>query len=253
MEFLSDPQTWIALLTLTALEVVLGIDNVVFISIVAERLPEESQGKARKLGLLLAMITRILLLFGVTWLMRLDENAVFNLFSHGVTVHDLVLIIGGLFLIWKAVAEVHDRLEGEEEEIKAPRKVSFWRVVGLIVVMDIVFSFDSVITAIAMVDIVWVMVAAIVIAISIMMVFAGRIADFIDRHPTMKMLALSFLVLIGVNLVAEGFGQSIPKGYTYFAMAFSLGVELLNLKIRSKAKLPLRQRRKSASQPAAEG
>ena len=236
MEWLSDPQIWISLLTLTALEIVLGIDNIIFISILAGRLPLEQQPKARKLGLSLALITRILLLMSLTWIMGLTKPlitvAVFNLALSG---RDLVLLIGGLFLIWKSVREVHEKLE--EDDGHATNKkavVSFAGVIAQILLLDIVFSLDSVITAVGMVENIWVMVAAVVIALGVMLVFAGSISDFVNKHPTLKMLALSFLILIGVALIGEGMGFHIPKGYIYFSMAFAFAVEMLNLKLRSK-------------------
>lgn len=237
-EWVSDPQIWISLLTLTALEVVLGIDNIIFISILAGKLPPEQQKKARQLGLSLALITRVLLLLSLTWLMGMTKPLfTLPILDHGLSGRDLILLIGGLFLIAKSVVEVHDKLEGEDGHATlAKGRVSFGSVIVQILLLDIVFSLDSVITAIGMADVVGVMIAAVVIAIVAMLVFAGAISDFVNRHPTVKMLALSFLILIGVMLVGESLGQHIPKGYIYFAMAFALGVEMLNLKIRSKQK-----------------
>jgi len=237
-EWISDPQIWISLLTLTALEVVLGIDNIIFISILAGKLPLEKQKKARQLGLTLALVTRVLLLLSLTWLMGMTKPLfTLPILEHGLSGRDLILLIGGLFLIGKSVLEVHEKLEGEDGHATAPKgKVSFASVIVQILLLDIVFSLDSVITAIGMADVVGVMIAAVVIAIGVMLVFAGAISDFVNRHPTVKMLALSFLILIGVTLVGESLGQHIPKGYIYFSMAFALGVEMLNLKLRSKQK-----------------
>jgi predicted tellurium resistance membrane protein TerC len=238
-EWVSDPQIWISLLTLTALEVVLGIDNIIFISILAGKLPVEQQKKARQLGLTLALVTRVLLLLSLTWLMGMTKPLfTLPILNHGISGRDLILLIGGLFLIGKSVLEVHEKLEGEDGHSTAGGKgrASFTSVIIQILLLDIVFSLDSVITAIGMADVVGVMIAAVVIAIGVMLVFAGSISEFVNRHPTVKMLALSFLILIGVTLVGEGLGRHIPKGYIYFSMAFALGVEMLNLKLRSKEK-----------------
>ncbi len=236
MEFLADPQIWISLLTLTALEIVLGIDNVIFISILAGKLPHDQQAKARQLGLTLALFTRILLLLSITWLMGLTRP-LFTLpvLDHGLSGRDLILLIGGLFLIGKSVVEIHDKLEGEDGH-STPSKaaVSFAGVIVQILLLDIVFSLDSVITAVGMADNIWVMVAAVTIALGVMLLFAGAISDFVNRRPTLKMLALSFLILIGVTLVGESLGQHIPKGYIYFSMAFAFLVEMLNLRLRPK-------------------
>jgi predicted tellurium resistance membrane protein TerC len=236
MEWLSDPQIWISLLTLTALEIVLGIDNVIFISILAGKLPKEQQAKARKLGLTLALITRILLLMSLTWIMGLTKPLfTLPIMDRGVSGRDLVLLIGGLFLIWKSVREVHEKLEEDDgHATNAKSRVSFNGVIVQILLLDIVFSLDSVITAVGMADNIWVMVAAVVIALGVMLAFAGKISDFVNAHPTLKMLALSFLILIGVTLIGEGLGFHIPKGYIYFSMAFAFGVEMLNLRLRSK-------------------
>jgi predicted tellurium resistance membrane protein TerC len=236
MEWLSDPQIWISLLTLTALEIVLGIDNVIFISILAGKLPAEQQEKARKLGLMLALVTRILLLMSLTWIMGLTKP-LFTLpvLQQSVSGRDLVLLLGGLFLIWKSVKEIHEKLEADDGHATAGRSgVTFAGVIVQILILDIVFSLDSVITAVGMANHIGVMIAAVVIALGVMLAFAGAISDFVNRHPTLKMLALSFLILIGVTLVGEGLGQHIPKGYIYFSMAFAFGVEMLNLKLRSK-------------------
>ena len=237
-EWIADPQIWISLLTLTALEVVLGIDNIIFISILAGKLPPGEQKKARQLGLTLALVTRVLLLLSLTWLMGMTKPLfTLPILDHGISGRDLILLIGGLFLIGKSVVEVHDKLEGEDGHATAPKgRISFASVIVQILLLDIVFSLDSVITAIGMADVVGVMIAAVVIAIGVMLVFAGAISDFVNRHPTIKMLALSFLILIGVTLVGEGLGRHIPKGYIYFSMAFALGVEMLNLRIRTKQK-----------------
>ena len=237
MSWLSDPNAWVGLLTLTSLEIVLGIDNIIFISILAGKLPAADQSKARKLGLAGAFVTRLLLLLSIAWIVKLTRP-LFTVLSHGVSGRDIILIIGGLFLIGKATFEIHGKLEGAEHDaggaVKAAAR-SLVKVVLQIMVVDIVFSLDSVITAVGMVDDISLMITANVIALGVMLLSAGAISGFVDRHPTIKMLALSFLVLIGTNLVAEGFGVHIPKGYTYFAMGFSVLVELLNLKLRAKA------------------
>lgn len=238
MEFLNlnlaDPNLWIGFFTLTLLEVVLGIDNVVFISILAGKLPAHQQEKARKLGLTLALVTRILLLLGISWIVGLT-HPLFSVLGHPVSGKDLILGIGGLFLIAKATHEIHEKLEGEEGH--ASRKVAprFASVIIQILLLDVVFSLDSVITAVGMVNKIPVMIAAVIIAVAFMLFFSGYISAFINRHPTLKMLALSFLILIGVMLVAESFHREIPKGYIYFAMAFSVGVEILNINLRKKA------------------
>ena len=236
MEWLSDPQIWISLLTLTALEIVLGIDNVIFISILAGKLPQEQQAKARKLGLTLALVTRVLLLMSLTWIMGLTKPLfTLPIVDRGVSGRDLVLLIGGLFLIWQSVRAVHEKLEEDDGHATSSKaRVSFNGVIVQILLLDIVFSLDSVITAVGMADNIWVMVAAVVIALGVMLVFAGKISDFVNSHPTLKMLALSFLILIGVTLIGEGLGFHIPKGYIYFSMAFAFGVEMLNLRLRSK-------------------
>lgn len=233
MAWLTDPEIWAAFLTLTALEIVLGIDNIVFISILAGKLPPRQRRRARVIGLAFAMLTRIALLFSLTWMMRLT-TPLFALLGQGFSGRDLILLTGGMFLIAKSTLEIHDKLEGEQGSARAARAAaSFAAVIVQIGILDIVFSLDSVITAIGMVEHLGVMVAAIVIATLLMMVFAGPVSAFVDRHPTVKMLALAFLVLIGVVLVADGFGMHVPKGYIYFAMAFSLAVEMLNLRVRA--------------------
>jgi predicted tellurium resistance membrane protein TerC len=231
MDWITDPQAWIGFATLTLLEIVLGIDNIVFISILADKLPREQQGRARLIGLALAMLTRILLLFSLTWIIRLTQP-LFSVLGEELSGRDLVLLLGGLFLLAKSTHEIHENLEGEEGEASARVAPSFAGVLIQIMLLDIVFSLDSVITAVGMVDEVGVMVAAVIAAVAFMMVFSGPISSFVSRHPTIKMLALSFLIMIGVALIAEGFDRHIPRGYIYFAMAFSVGVELLNLRVR---------------------
>jgi len=233
MEWLISPQAWIGLLTLTALEIVLGIDNVIFISIVAGKLPAGEQDRARRTGLALAAITRILLLLSLTWIIGLTKP-LFSILTLDVTGRALVLIAGGLFLIAKSTREIHLRLEEDDEHAVARARATFGAVLLQILLLDVVFSLDSVITAVGMVDHVTVMIAAVMIAVGVMMFFAGIISRFVERHPTLKMLALSFLLLIGVNLIGDGLGFHIPKGYTYFAMGFSVGVEMLNLKVRKR-------------------
>lgn len=235
MEWITDPQAWVALVTLTALEIVLGIDNIIFISILVGRLPPERRDLARRLGLGLAMGTRILLLLSLAWMMGLVEPW-FTVLDHEISGRDVILIGGGLFLLWKSVHEIHVGLEGAEEDrtVKTAVKASFGAILVQIAIIDIVFSLDSVITAVGMVDHVAIMVIAIVIAVGIMMVAAKPIGEFVDRHPTIKMLALSFLILVGVALIAEGLEFHIPKGYIYFAMAFSVAVEMLNIRMRTK-------------------
>jgi len=224
---------WVALLTLSAMEIVLGVDNIVFIAILVARLPPEKREKIRKIGIGLALIIRIGLLFALSWLMRLTEP-LFTVLGEGISGRDLILLIGGLFLVAKSVHEMHSKLEGEDpqEGGKGPSAAAVGSVLAQILALDIVFSLDSVITAVGMANQLWVMVTAMVIAVGVMLVFAGKIGDFVERHPTVKILALSFLLLIGVMLVAEGLGQHINKGYIYFAMAFALIVELLNMRLR---------------------
>ncbi len=235
MEWLTDPQIWIAFLTLTVLELVLGIDNIVFISILAEKLPEDQRKRARTLGLGLAMITRILLLFSISIVIRLT-SPLFEVLGQEISGRDLILIGGGLFLLGKSTHEIHQKLEGEEGHASARVSPSFVSVIIQILLLDVVFSLDSVITAIGMVEQLEVMIAAVVVAVIFMMLFAGSISGFVEKHPTVKMLALSFLLLIGVTLIAEGFDQHISKGYIYFAMAFSVFVEMLNLRLKKKAR-----------------
>ena len=235
MDWVNDPQAWIALATLTTLEIVLGIDNVVFISILTQKLPQEQQARGRVIGLGAAMISRILLLFSITWIMQLTAP-LFEVLGETISGRDLILILGGLFLLGKATHEIHDKLEGAGDHHAGAGKkaASFMSVMLQILVIDIVFSLDSVITAVGMAEHLAVMVIAVVVAVIIMMLSVGAISRFIETHPTVKILALSFLLLIGVMLVAEGLGQHIPKGYIYFAMAFSVLVEMINLRVRSK-------------------
>jgi predicted tellurium resistance membrane protein TerC len=239
MEWLANPEIWIALLTLTVLEVVLGIDNVIFISILAGKLPREQQARARRIGLGLAMIMRIGLLLSLAWIIRLTEP-LFTIMEHGISGRDLILLLGGLFLIGKSTYEIHDKLEGTAHDTKVAAHPSFRSVVIQIVVIDAVFSLDSVITAVGMVQQIPVMIAAVIIAVILMMLFAGPVSEFVERHPTVKMLALSFLLLIGVALIADGLGVHIPRGYIYFAMGFSVIVELLNLRLRGKSTTPVK-------------
>ena len=245
MDWISSPEIWISLLTLTALEIVLGIDNIVFISILSSKLPADQQKKARQLGLALAMITRVLLLLSLSWIMKLT-SPLFNigdwvnvtdvslLEKMAISGRDLILIVGGLFLIYKSTHEIHDKLEGEPETEGTRKPHSFTATIVQILILDLVFSLDSVITAVGIAEHIEVMVAAVIIAVGVMMVSAAGISNFVNQHPTVKILALSFLLLIGVSLLAEGFEQHIPKGYIYFAMAFSVLVEMLNLKMKKK-------------------
>ena len=242
MHWLLDPQIWIALVTLTVLEIVLGVDNIIFISILTGKLPAAQRQRARTIGLVLAMLTRILLLVSLAWIVRLTRP-LFTVLEHGFSGRDLILIVGGLFLLAKSTHEIHERLEGEEEHGEGgARYASFAFVLTQIAILDIVFSLDSVITAVGMVDRVPVMITAVVIAVLFMMGFARAIGDFVERHPTIKMLALSFLLLVGMALIADGFGMHIPKGYIYFAMGFSVFVEMLNIRLRKKRGLPVRLR-----------
>ena len=234
MEWMTNPETWIALATLTFLEIVLGVDNIIFISILSGKLPPPQQPKARRVGLLGAMITRVLLLFSLAWIVKLT-TPLFTAIGHPISGRDLILIGGGLFLLGKSTVEIHERLEGEEGHASSRVASTFASVIVQIMLLDIVFSLDSVITAVGMVDELWVMVAAVIISVAIMMVAAEPISSFVHRHPTVKMLALSFLLLIGLSLLLEGFGQHIPKGYVYFAMGFSVFVEMINLRVRSRA------------------
>lgn len=233
MEWLTNPQTWIALLTLTALEVVLGIDNIIFISILAEKLPEAQQSQGRRVGLLMAMVTRIILLISLAWLISLDQT-LFEIFDNEISWRDIILMIGGLFLLGKSTLEIHDKLEGEEGHASASVRATFAGVVIQIMLLDIVFSLDSVITAVGMANQLGVMVAAVVIAVGVMLYASESISRFVNQRPTLKILALSFLLLIGFSLVAEGLDVSIPKGYIYFAMGFSFFVEMLNQRLYAR-------------------
>ncbi len=246
MHWLMDPNAWIALLTLTALEIVLGIDNIIFIAILAAKLPKEQQARGRKVGLALAMLTRIALLFSITLIMKLTAP-LFTIFAKEISGRDMILILGGLFLLGKSTLEIHDNLEGEEghdPEGGGNKGRSFTGVVFQIALLDIVFSIDSVITAIGLADKLAVMVTAVVIAVIVMIFLAGSISAFIEKHPTIKILALSFLLLIGLSLVGEGLDLHIPKGYIYFAMAFSIFVEVLNMGVRKRASVPVALRQK---------
>ena len=233
MDWLTSPESWIALLTLTALEIVLGIDNIIFISIIAGKLPEDQQKTGRQVGLVMAMVTRILLLFSIAWLTRLT-SPLFTVFSNDISGRDLILIIGGLFLLGKSTFEIHERLEGEEGHASQKVAASLAGVIFQIMLLDIVFSLDSVITAVGMVNEIFIMISAVVIAVGIMLFAAGPISEFVNNRPTLKILALSFLLLIGFSLVADGLGLHIPKGYIYFAMGFSVFVEVINLQVRAK-------------------
>jgi predicted tellurium resistance membrane protein TerC len=251
VEWLADPNAWVALVTLAALEIVLGVDNIIFISILVGRLPEGQRKRARTLGLVLAAGTRIALLLSIAWVMSLTEPW-FSIFDKDFSGRDLILLGGGLFLLWKSVHEIHGSLEGEEDHPRgaSAAAASLWSIIGQIAVIDIVFSLDSVITAVGLVDEVEIMIIAILLAVAVMLFFAGMVSRFVEAHPTIKMLALSFLVLIGVALVAEGWGFHIPKGYVYFSMAFAIGVELLNMRVRRRTPAPvqLRARRRRPSE-----
>jgi predicted tellurium resistance membrane protein TerC len=251
MDWLTDPQIWVALLTLTFLEIVLGVDNIIFISILSGKLPEEQQPRARRLGLLGAMVTRVLLLFSLAWIIRLTQPW-FTVLGQEISGRDLILILGGLFLLGKSTYEIHDKLEGEEGHASAKVAASFMSVIVQIMLLDIVFSLDSVITAVGMVDELWVMITAVIIAVGIMMMSAEPISAFVHKHPTVKMLALSFLLLIGLSLLMEGFDHHIPKGYIYFAMGFSVFVEMINLRLRKVVK-PVQLKERYAEKDAGPG
>lgn len=238
MEWLADPNIWIAFATLTVLELVLGIDNVIFISILAGKLPPDQQKRARFIGLSLALVMRVILLFSLSWVMGLTEPII-SIWGYDLSGRDLILLIGGLFLIGKSTHEIHGSLEGEEGHAVKKAYASFGAVIAQIAVLDIVFSLDSVITAIGMVDQVPIMIAAVMVSIIAMMIFAGSISDFVSRHPTIKMLALAFLLMIGFTLVVEGLHMHIPKGYIYAAMAFSVFVEFLNMRLRGRSRKPI--------------
>jgi predicted tellurium resistance membrane protein TerC len=235
MEWITHPEAWIALVTLTILEIVLGIDNVIFIAILAGKLPEDQREKARKVGLGLALITRIMLLCALAWMVKLT-SPLFAIFHHDFSGRDLILLAGGIFLLTKSTREIHEKLEGEDGAVTARIAPTFASVIIQILLLDLVFSLDSVITAVGLAQHLWIMIIAVILAVVFMLIFSGVISDFVHRHPTLKMLALSFLLLIGVMLVSEGFGQHISKGYVYFAMAFSAGVEFLNLRAQAKRK-----------------
>jgi len=242
--YLSDPSLWLALLTLTSLEIVLGIDNIIFISILSSRLPKSKQKKARQLGLILAMGTRILLLFSLSFIMKLT-TPLFTIIEQTISGRDIILILGGLFLIAKSTTEIHHKLEGESNiGDDSKKQISFTQVILQILILDVVFSLDSVITAVGMTDQLTIMIAAVVLSVGFMLLSSGSISDFVDRHPTIKILALSFLILIGVALLGEGLRFHIPKGYIYFAMSFSVIVEFLNMKLRSKSEKPITLRGK---------
>jgi len=239
MTWMTDPEAWIALFTLTVLEIVLGIDNIIFISILVGKLPDRQQPRARRLGLFLAMFLRIGLLASIAWMARLTAP-LFTVLGQGISGRDLILLVGGVFLLFKSTREIHERLEGDEAEASARAAASFVAVIVQVLLLDIVFSLDSVITAVGMANQLSVMIAAVVIAVGVMMFAAGPIGNFVARHPTIKMLALSFLLLIGMSLIAEGLGRHIPKGYIYFAMAFSVFVEMLNLWSRKGKARPVK-------------
>lgn len=238
MDWLNNPQAWMALISLIALEVVLGIDNVIFISIQASKLPISQQKKARRIGLGLAMITRIILLFSLSLLMGLTQP-LFTIFSNEISGRDLILIVGGLFLIWKSTMEIHEKLEGPEADAQQNTQTSFASVISQILLLDIVFSLDSIITALGMAEQLAIMIIAIIVAVIFMLLFSEKISSFVEKHPTIKMLALSFLLMIGVALIGDGLDMHIPKGYIYFAMAFSVIVEIFNLKLRQSTPVKL--------------
>lgn len=253
--WISQPETWVALITLVALELVLGVDNVIFISILAGKLPAQDQKRARTTGIMMAVITRILLLLSLSWIISLEE-ALFTIpwfdgHDLGISGRDLILIAGGLFLLWKSTHEIHDKLEGKEGHASAKVGATFASVIIQIMLLDIVFSLDSVITAVGMVDHIEIMIFAVIVAAGVMIFTAGPLGEFVEKHPTIKILALSFLLLIGFTLVVEGLHQHIPKGYIYFAMGFSVLVELLNLRVRSKEVQPVQLRTPYASETVA--
>jgi predicted tellurium resistance membrane protein TerC len=243
---LSDPQVWIAFLTLTALELVLGIDNIIFISILVDKLPPEQRESARRIGLFLAMFMRVGLLLVLSWIVGLTAP-IFTLIGTAISGRDLILIAGGLFLVWKSTMEIHQLTEGEEGHGTKRVKASFGAIIVQIIIIDAVFSLDSIITAVGLVDEVAVMIAAVIVSVGLMMVFARSIGEFVSAHPSIKMLALSFLLVVGVMLIAEGFGNKVPKGYIYFAMAFSVAVEMLNIRMRKKTGPPVRLHEKFES------
>lgn len=249
MDWLTDPQAWIAFFTLVILELVLGVDNVIFISILSGKLPAHEQGRARTTGIVLAIVSRVLLLFSLSWIIGLTEPLLV-MFGHGITGRDIILILGGLFLLAKSTHEIHQKLEGVEGHASARVGPSFASVIAQILLLDVVFSLDSVITAVGMVDHLAIMVAAVIVAAGVMVFSAGPISKFVDRHPTIKMLALSFLLLIGFTLIVEGLGQHISKGYVYFAMAFSVFVEMLNLRLRKTQAPPVHLHEAYTSAPS---
>jgi len=238
LSLLTNPELWIAFFTLTALELVLGIDNIIFISILVDRLPSSKRESARRLGLFLAMFMRVGLLLLLSWVVGATDP-LFSVLGKSISPRDLILIGGGIFLLWKSTQEIHQLLEGEEEQEANAVTATFGAIIVQIIVIDIVFSLDSIITAVGMVDNVAVMIAAVIVSVGLMMLFARSIGAFVSDHPSIKMLALSFLMLVGMTLVGEGFGHHVPKGYIYFAMAFSLGVEMLNLRMRKKRAKPV--------------
>ena len=238
IELLSNPQTWIAFVTLTLLELVLGIDNIIFISILVDKLPESRRETARRLGLFMAMFMRIGLLLVLAWIIGL-VTPLFSAFGKDISGRDLILILGGLFLVWKSTTEIHHSIEGVEEQHASASRASFSAVILQIMLVDLVFSLDSIITAVGMVREVEVMIAAVIVSVGLMMLFARAIGEFVSQHPTIKMLALSFLVVVGVVLLADGFGHHVPKGYIYFAMAFSVIVEMLNIRLRKGTRNPV--------------
>jgi predicted tellurium resistance membrane protein TerC len=238
-EWISSPEAWIALTTLTALEIVLGIDNIIFISILVSRLPSHQREMGRRVGLTLAMLTRLALLFSIAWVMGL-KDAWFTILGQEISGRDAILILGGLFLLYKSTHEIHQSMEGIEEEASVPKVAGLTGILVQIAILDIVFSLDSVITAVGLVEHVSIMAIAIIIAVGIMLMAAKPIGDFVDHHPTIKILALSFLILVGVTLIVEGFDVHVPKGYIYFAMAFSVTVEMLNIRMRKKAAVPVK-------------
>ena len=252
MELLTDPQAWIAFFTLTALELVLGIDNIVFISILVDKLPKERREFARRLGLFMAMFMRIALLLTLAWIVGMTAP-IFTVFNNEISGRDIVLILGGLFLVWKSTMEIHGSFDGAHDEHNPSAKVyaGFTAIILQIMVIDLVFSLDSIITAVGMVDEIAVMIAAVVASVGLMMAFAGVIGRFVSDNPTIKMLALSFLIVIGMVLIAYGLGQPIPKGYIYFAMAFSLGVEILNIRLRKRSGKPVRLKEAIDAKPPA--
>ena len=249
MDWLTDPQAWIAFITLFALELVLGVDNVIFISILAGRLPADQRPRARTVGLAIAVLSRILLLFSLSWIISLTAPLV-TVFRYDISWRDIILILGGLFLLGKSTHEIHQKLEGGEGQASAPVKVSFAGVIVQILLLDVIFSLDSVITAVGMVDQLAIMIAAVVIAAVVMILTASPLGNFVDHHPTIKMLALSFLLLIGFTLIVEGLHQHIPKGYIYFAMGFSIFVELLNLRLRKAHAVPVKLHQPYVSEAA---